>query len=176
MPGIRVDRFLASTAVLLVLTAAAGGALADPKSADKTASAVDTAMPMPEPAKVAAPAPTDSDKTANPAQTTDQPGTPAPTPAAATPVATPQPAGTADAPAATPTPAATPAEAAAPASTTPAATTLSAADAPIADQLHNLANGQFDHTIGNKKDRTQIAAFYSGRNYPPGGITERKLN
>ncbi len=30
MPGIRVDRLLTSTAVLLFLTAAAGGALAEP--------------------------------------------------------------------------------------------------------------------------------------------------
>jgi L,D-transpeptidase YcbB len=194
MPGPRVDRFLASTAVLLVLTAASGGAFADPKSVDMTASAVDTANPTLEPAKAAPPAPADSDKVANPAQTTDQPGTPAPaapaaaapaaTPAAAVPAATPQPAGTADAPAATPAPTATPAAAAAPASATPAAAaapatpaiTLSAADAPIADQLHDLSNGKFDHSIGNKKDRTQIDAFYSGRNYAPVWLTDGKPN
>ena len=175
MPGTRLDRFLASTAMLLVLTAA-GGAFADPKGVGMTASAVDTAI-SPEPANAAPPAPADSNKAATPAQTTDQQGTSTPTPAAAAPIATPaaaatpQPAGTADAPAAAP--AATPAATATP--PTPAIT-LSAADAPIADQLHDLANGKFDRTIGNKKDRTQIDAFYSGRNYAPVWITDGKPN
>jgi hypothetical protein len=41
MPGIRVDRLLTSTAVALLLAAAAGGALADPSSvsSDKPVSA-----------------------------------------------------------------------------------------------------------------------------------------
>ena len=40
-------------------------------------------------------------------------------------------------------------------------------DAAISDQLRELANGKFDHLISNKKDRMQIDAFYSGRNYKP---------
>jgi murein L,D-transpeptidase YcbB/YkuD len=49
-------------------------------------------------------------------------------------------------------------------------------DAPIAEQLRNLANGKFDPIIGSAKDRAAIDAFYSGRNYAPLWITEGKAN
>ena len=49
-------------------------------------------------------------------------------------------------------------------------------DAAIADQLRELATGKFDHVISNKKDRMQIDAFYSGRNYKPLWITDGKAN
>jgi murein L,D-transpeptidase YcbB/YkuD len=124
-----------------------------------------------------------------------------PTPTAATPPATPEPA-TAAAPASNastvPTTAAAPATAPAasvapaatanaPASTAPASNAnaaatpaagpaLSAADQSIADALHNLANGKFDQIIGDKRNRAQIDAFYSGRNYAPLWITDGKAN
>jgi len=75
---------------------------------------------------------------------------------------------------------AAPAAASAPA--TPAAATTAAAptptepDAAIAEQLRDLANGKFDRIIGNKKDRAQIDAFYSSRNYAPLWITDGKAN
>ncbi len=47
--------------------------------------------------------------------------------------------------------------AAAPADTSaPAATVAASPDAPIADQLHNLASGKFDQIIGNKQIRSQV--------------------
>ena len=85
-----------------------------------------------------------------------------------------------------------PAAATAPAATAPSTATVSAPatsnpataatpaavspDAAIADQLRDLANGKFDRVIGNKKDRSQIDAFYSGRNYKPLWITDGKAN
>jgi murein L,D-transpeptidase YcbB/YkuD len=156
MPGIRADRLLATTAVFLVLAAATGGALADPQSAAAPDSAVTAPAAAPDATKMAPPA-----------------GDQAPAalaPAAAAPAATPQPADTAAAPAASP--AAVPATAAAPAAAAPAVS----ADAPIADQLHNLASGGFDRIIGNKKDRTEVDAFYAGRNYAPLWITDGKAN
>jgi len=197
----RFDRFLASTAVLLVLSTAAGGALADPLKADIPDSAVNAAPATPDATT------TEHDKTAPPAQAaspvaTDQPVTAAPTPAAeiATPTpavaATPQPTATTSEPTASPAVVATPATIAAPETPTPAAAAtpapaapaaaaatpdtaapaVASADAPIADQLHNLASGGFDHVISNKKDRIQIDAFYAGRNYAPLWITDGKAN
>jgi L,D-transpeptidase YcbB len=49
-------------------------------------------------------------------------------------------------------------------------------DAPIAEQLHNLANGKFDRIIGSTKERESIDAFYASRNYAPLWITEGKPN
>jgi L,D-transpeptidase YcbB len=48
-----------------------------------------------------------------------------------------------------------------------AAPAVPAADAPVAEQLQALANGKSDGIIGNKQDKTSIAAFYSGHNYAP---------
>jgi murein L,D-transpeptidase YcbB/YkuD len=68
----------------------------------------------------------------------------------------------------------TPASApAAPAVTTP---TISEADAAISDQLRAISSGKFDRVIGNKKDRTLIDAFYSGRNYAAIWLTDGKVN
>jgi murein L,D-transpeptidase YcbB/YkuD len=51
-----------------------------------------------------------------------------------------------------------------------------AIDAPIIEQLHNLANGKFDRIIGSTKERTSIDAFYAGRNYAPLWLTDGKAN
>jgi L,D-transpeptidase YcbB len=60
--------------------------------------------------------------------------------------------------------------------TIPGPTTVVDVDAPIAEQLRNLANGKFDRTIGNKKDKASIEAFYAGRNYAPVWITDASAN
>jgi len=49
-------------------------------------------------------------------------------------------------------------------------------DAPIIEQLHNLANGKFDRIIGGTKEWTNIDAFYAGRNYAPLWLTDGKVN
>ncbi len=137
MSGIRIDRLLASTAVLLFLTAAPGAVLAE-----------DAAQPtntVTSPANTATDAASKSEQTATPA---------AAAPATATPAAT----------------------AAAPTETPPAAIAAAAPTDPVADQLHNLTAGKFDQIIGNKQIRTQIDAFYSGRNYAPIWITDGKAN
>ena len=197
MPGIRVDRFLASTAIVFLLCAAGGGAFADPP----TAASVNAALAAPvsplrrlrrDPTPQRSPQlhrmlhpprqipPQRQNQTTPPAQALlprprrrrlQRPLVPArplhrqrprpqhreirlrPSPSTAT-VGTP----------------ATPETAAAPAAAPPGP------DAAIADQLRDLANGKFDHMIGNKKDRTQIDAFYSGRNYKPLWITDGKAN
>jgi len=216
MPGIRLDRFLASTAVILFLSGAPVGALAEPASdagASSAAPAADSATaPAPADANKAAVTPSPSaDQTAAPAATlTPQPldspdlpptaeaatATPAstppdksantaesPAPAAATVPAAPTSPAAAAQPPETPTPAAvaTPALAPQPAETAakptaPAAIALSAADAAVADQLHNMSSGKFDRIIGSKKDRIVIDAFYSGRDYAPLWITDGKAN
>ena len=178
MSGIRVG-FLASTAVLLTLSAA-GGAFAEPQNADPannpgvTQSQDSSSVPP----AVAAPAPTQRQSPQRPfllprpLNGSARPGrgsrsAPAPTPAAAEAKPSPAPASTASEPAA-PAPAAAPAAVAAAPAPSP--------DQPIADQLHNLASGKFDRIIGNKKDRSEIDAFYSGRNYAPLWITDGKAN
>ena len=71
-------------------------------------------------------------------------------------------------------PAATPE--AAPPATAAAPTPPPGPDDAIAAQLRELSNGKFDHIIGSKKDRTQIEAFYSSRNYAPLWIADGKAN
>jgi murein L,D-transpeptidase YcbB/YkuD len=186
MSGIRAG-FLASTAVLLTLSAAAGGAIADPQNADPAnkdgaglTRSLDTSSTPPAATMPASPSP--AAPAADAAPTSAAPAADAaPEPAAAA-VATPEPAAPAPAPAAEATPApdstasvpAVPPAAAAPAAV--AAAPSPSADQPIADQLHNLASGGFDRIIGSKKDRTEIDAFYSARNYAPLWIADGKAN
>jgi murein L,D-transpeptidase YcbB/YkuD len=60
--------------------------------------------------------------------------------------------------------------------TIPGPPTVIEVDAPIAEQLRNLANGKFDRIIGNKKEKPSIEAFYAARNYAPLWITEGSAN
>jgi len=53
---------------------------------------------------------------------------------------------------------------------------LSAADAAVVDQLRNLSIGKYDRIVGNKKDRTIVDAFYSGRDYAPLWSADGKPN
>jgi L,D-transpeptidase YcbB len=170
MPGVRLDRVLASTAVVLLLAAAPVGAggkpLPGPGANGPSVGAPDTVATPPSTSP-------DADKaSANPADASPSAASPpAPdnlAPAATTaPAPSPQPAASEEAPE-TPTPAAV--------ATPPAAPAVNEADAAIADQLRNLANGKFDNLVGGKKDRMIIDAFYSGRNYQPLWITDGKAN
>ena len=203
MSGVRFNQLLASTAVVLVLAAAP--ALAGPNDMATTGSitpqpldspvlpptAGSTAMTTPAATPASAPAPAANEQpemptppakpaaatpapAPQPSQTADKPATPAPA-AATAPAPTPAPV-TATVPAATPAPAAaaTPATELAPAAA--AAPAVVSADTAIANQLRNLTSGKFDRIVGNKKDRTVIDAFYSGRDYAPLWITDGKLN
>jgi L,D-transpeptidase YcbB len=166
MPGVRINQLLASTAVVLLLAGAPAVTLAGPNDtgANAAATAPTPADADKAPASVATPQPLDSP---NLPATSTPPATAEPTPApaaAAAPAATPEPVTTASAPAA-------PAPAAA-----PAAPALSAADAAVVDQLRNLSSGKYDRIVGNKKDRTIVDAFYSGRDYAPLWITDGKVN
>jgi murein L,D-transpeptidase YcbB/YkuD len=182
MPGIRVDRLLTSTAVALLLAAAAGGALADPSSvsSDKPVSAAPASTAPASAAPVAAtPAATEAkpESTQGAAPVTAAPksdasGTATPSPAAAAPPAAqanPTPAAPSAATVSTPSDSGTDTAAAPPAAPP-------GPDAAISDQLRELANGKFDHLIANKKDRMQIDAFYSGRNYKPLWIADGKAD
>ena len=235
MPGVRIERFLASTAVVLFLSGAAGGALAEPKfgsmadastpaaaeapppavqsqlppaaqpaeapsepppPAIKPQTSADSSVDMTDrPTPAAAAEETSDQPAANPpSQPTDQPtggitsppSEEQPAPAAAeTPAATPsaQPVaatGGDEVPVVSPTPPAAnqanPAEPAAAPMPTPAAPTVAEADAPIAEQLRELANGKFDRFIGGKKERPAFEAFYAAHNYAPIWITDGKVN
>jgi murein L,D-transpeptidase YcbB/YkuD len=161
MSVVRLDRFLASTAVALLLTGAAGNVSAAPMT-DKQITA---AVPMPNTADVPPPTANDVDKAApkqsDPPTTTE---TPAPTDTKA---ATPAPADQATKPVPAETQTATPA---------PAAPALAPADAAIAEKLRDLANGKFDRIVGGKKERGMIDAFYSGRDYAPLWLTDGAAN
>ncbi|HEX4042290.1 MAG TPA: L,D-transpeptidase family protein [Xanthobacteraceae bacterium] len=184
MPGIRVDRLLVSTAVALLCCASA--ALADPASpaGDKPVSAA-PAVTTPAPAQDgAAAAAAPASQNSKDAVSKNADGSPAaagssPSPdTAAVPAA---PGASAETKPATPAATAPAATAATPAASSPETATAPAAPPPgpddaIADQLRGLGTGKFDHLITNKKDRTQIDAFYSGRNYKPLWITDGKPN
>jgi L,D-transpeptidase YcbB len=168
MPAVRINQLLASTAVVLLLAGAPAVTLAGPNDtgANATAAAPTPADADKTPAAVATPQPLDSpDLPATTGSTSPATAEPTPAPAAAAaPAATPEPTTTASAPAA-------PAPAAA-----PAAPALSAADTAVVDQLRNLSSGKYDRIVGNKKDRTIVDAFYSGRDYAPLWITDGTLN
>jgi len=200
MSGVRLERLLASTAVVVLLSGAPLGASAEPKAG----ASVEAVTPAPEGAAVAPPAasepgqpaakPTepagdatppaakpqaasDQPPATQPDQSSNQPAAASAAPATAAP-ATEQSVAPA---AAEPQPAAAiggdevPAVAVgAPPAATPNA--VADANAAISEQLHDLANGKFDRIIGGKKERAAIDAFYSGRNYAPLWITDGEPN
>jgi len=196
MPGFRVDRLLASTAIalLLVLPAAgtfagsennpAGDASTAPRQQAQAGNANQPAASEPaqkasndapavttKPQDAAAPANNSTEKPAAEAK-------PEPKPAASADTAQPsEPAKSA----AETKPAETKPGEAKPSDTavtgTPAAAPVAAGpDAAIAEQLRELGNGKFDRIIGSEKDRTPIEAFYSSRNYAPLWIADGKPN
>ncbi len=145
MPGVRLDQFLASTAIALVLTTAPIAAFADPLNGSDGAAATLTPQPLDSPnlpASRSGAAATVTAQSADPAPaaaTDNAPATTATTPAAPAAAATPAPApAAAPAPAvaaAPPPPAPVTASAPAPAATeTPAAAAATAAPAAQPDQ------------------------------------------
>ncbi len=116
MPGVRLDRFLASTAIVVLLSATAGGGVADPMGGGDTGAPAMTAAPATEgnsgqaaakregpadeaPAPDASAKPNQSDTAAKPHQSGEQPAAAAAAPPAKADQATGQPASTAAAPA-----------------------------------------------------------------------------
>ncbi|HXW48811.1 MAG TPA: L,D-transpeptidase family protein, partial [Xanthobacteraceae bacterium] len=225
MPGIRVDRFLASTAIALLLSFIGGATFADPAGSSRDAATPQTTAtsPAPESEKTANPAGAETaqkPQAESPAATTDSNEstgtvTPAASDAPTTAGAATTPPAAAETKPAETTPAevkpaadakpppdtdksgaaaeskpaeikptepssgtvANPPSATGPeAAPAPIAAAVTGPDGPIADQLRDLANGKFDHIIGDKKDRTEIDAFYSGRSYAPLWITDGNAN
>jgi L,D-transpeptidase YcbB len=172
MPGFRVDRLLASTAIALLLalpaTAAFAGSENSPTADANTAPRQDS-QPGNQPALSEPAAKASNDAADSGAKSAEAAETKAETkPGETKPAeAKPSDATVTSAPA---TPEATPpaATAAAPAAPGP--------DAAIAEQLHEIGNGKFDRVVGSKKDRTQIETFYSSRNYAPLWIADGKAN
>lgn len=196
MPGVRLDRFLASTAVIVLLSGAAGSASAEPKAGSimeaTTSPAATTVTPAPaDAASQPAAKPTEpAAETTNPAATakpqasSDQPDAATTKPEASSdqpseapidPAAAAAPATTAADEAPIPAIVAPPAPTPNDAAVTAAPTVVADANAPIAEQLRELANGKFDRIVG-KKERTALDTFYAGRNYAPLWITDGKPN
>ena len=196
MPGFRVDRLLASTAIALLLALPAAGTFAgsenNPAGNASTAprqqaqagnanqpAASELAQKASNDAPAVTTKPQDAAAPAN--NSTEKPAAeakPEPKPAASADTAQPsEPAKSA----AETKPAETKPGEAKPSDTavtgTPAAAPVAAGpDAAIAEQLRELANGKFDRIIGSEKDRTPIEAFYSSRNYAPLWIADGKPN
>jgi L,D-transpeptidase YcbB len=185
MASIRLDRFLASTALALLLCAG-GPALAEPPSDGQGAAAV-----------------TETSATAsNPAENSDEPGQSAEPSAdtAASPALDTAPASAAEpaerrAPAAAeapssnskpatasggdevPAPAATTSQGVAPNEPGAAPSTAVAdGNAAVTENLRDLANGKFDRLLGGKKERAAIDAYYSSRDYAPLWLADGKPN
>ena len=192
MPGFRVDRLLASTAIALLLALPAAGTFAG--SENNPAGNASTAPRQQAQAgnanQPAASEPAQKASNDAPAVTTKPQDAAAPAnnstekPAAeakpAAPADTAQPSEPAKSAAET-KPAETKPGEAKPSDTavtgTPAAAPVAAGpDAAIAEQLRELGNGKFDRIIGSEKDRTPIEAFYSSRNYAPLWIADGKPN
>ena len=192
MPGVRLNGFLASTAVALLLSVSAGSALADPiaqspggpdVAAPAAAAQPDKSAPPDAAAPVAGntnaavvPAPAEPQQSAEPAKQAETPN-----PAAAAPEATPAQTGSVTpvpeaAPAQTGAAAAEPAAAPPPAANAAPASTLPTADQAVADQLRNLSSGKYDRLLGGKSERTAVEAFYSGRSYAPLWISDGHVN
>jgi len=192
MPGFRVDRLLASTAIALLLALPAAGTFAGsennpagnastaPRQQAQAGNANQPAASEPaqkasndapavttKPQDAAAPANNSTEKPAAEAKPTAsadtaQPGEPAKSAAETKPAETKPGEAKPSDTAVTGTPAAAPVAA--------------GPDAAIAEQLRELGNGKFDRIIGSEKDRTPIEAFYSSRNYAPLWIADGKPN
>jgi murein L,D-transpeptidase YcbB/YkuD len=177
MPSVRLNRFLASTALVALISA--GSALAEPKAGMSMDAAPVTANPNEAAGKPdeSATQPAKPAEAAPPASAQPAVAAPAPKPQAAFGGDEVPTTGTVDNPPAaastesTAAPASPPAPAAA-----PAPTAVSEADTAVTSQLHELANGKFDRIVGGKKERATFDAFYSGRNYAPLWVTDGNAN
>ena len=196
MRNTRLDRFLAGTAVALVLpvafalTASAQDAGSPPAAAATEASpaAVEAAKPdaassaAPIEAKTEAPTgtveptaatetakPAPATETASPAEKTAEP------PASAKDVATETPKTPANADEARPSGPASVETTKTDAPAT-AAAAPSDANAPVAETLRELSAGKFDRLIGGRGKREEIEKFYAARNYAPLWIDKGALS
>src|SRR6516162_2478508 len=182
MPDSRVDRFLASTAMALLLVSSGATLATAANAASTAASDVQTDKAPPPAVSEFAPKPatdtsaklddTPAAADAKPASDVKPSGNTKPASAAENQPAPPVEAKPVETPAEKT--ADKPADAApAPSAANPAA---SGPDAAITEQLRELANGKFDRLFANKKYRPQIEAFYSNRNYAPLWIADGKAN
>jgi murein L,D-transpeptidase YcbB/YkuD len=157
MRGLRLDRYLAGTALALALAVPMGGAIG--QSAGMTDAQIEAAIPLPEPANIPPPSKAD----------VERPGTGFASPATAssparairvddvTATAKPETASKSEAvpaPAATDEAGATPPAVAAPAD-------------PVAEKLRELVGSRLSRLISNKSQRDGVAAFYGGREFAP---------
>ena len=193
MRGLKFDRLFATTAMVMALSIPAQAQVI---TETPPAAAVESKIPMPEPANVPPPSATDvapaTVGTITPAEqkpdtaaaeTPAQAAAPAETtaPAASTPAAAP----TEAAAPATPTPEAAPAETAAPAAapapapataTSPAAApAVAAADNPLSDKLRDLLP-KGDRFFSRRNERAAAEEFYKARNYAPLWIENAALS
>jgi murein L,D-transpeptidase YcbB/YkuD len=201
MPGLRVDRLLASSAIALLLALPGAGSFAGSENGP------DASTPPSQGAQADTPAAPESAQKASadaPAATAKPQESAAPiNNFAERPAAEAKPAAASDTTQsvggeakpeakseAKPAAEGKPAEAkpgdsvvtSAPAAASPEAAPTAAApaapgpDAAIAEQLRELSNGKFDRIIGSKKDRASIEAFYTSRNFSPLWIADGKPN
>jgi murein L,D-transpeptidase YcbB/YkuD len=193
MTGVRLDRFLASTAIALLLcaggTAFAGssGDQETPAATETTSSVSDQPAPASDPAMEAAPAsaadasPSESSAATaaepadQPATTAEQPAEPKVPSAAENPPAGPKPAAASGGDE-VPTPAASTSPTPAPNEPSAGATTVADGNTAITEKLRDLAGGKFDRMLGGKKERAAIEAYYASRDYAPLWLTDGKPN
>jgi L,D-transpeptidase YcbB len=193
MTGVRLDRFLASTAIALLLCAggtAFAGSSGDqdtPAATETTSSVSDQPAPASDPAMEAAPAsaadasPSESSAATaaepadQPATTAEQPAEPKVPSAAENPPAGPKPAAASGGDE-VPTPAASTSPTPAPNEPSAGATTVADGNTAITEKLRDLAGGKFDRMLGGKKERVAIEAYYASRDYAPLWLTDGKPN
>jgi L,D-transpeptidase YcbB len=198
MTGFRLDRFLASTAVALLLCAGSAAwaessgdqespaaTEAAPSTSDQPAASSDT---VPEAATDTAPAASEETSTLpspataaepadQPVTATEQPVEPKAPTTADTPAANRKPAAASGgddevpAAAASTSPSTLPSQ---PPATVP--TVVADGNSAITDKLRDIANGKFDRMLGGKKERAAFEAYYASRDYAPLWLTDGKPN
>ena len=170
------SRIIAAAVAAFVVTGAGIASAQDNPATRPAELAIDAAVPMPEPAKVAPPSPSDFSTlarglaTGEPVRTESKPEAKAADPAttaAAPPVEQPTPdqARKEAAPAAPPTP--TPPATVTPAEPPKSQTSIAAADQPIADRIKELLAAKAIRTLNRKEERAAAEAFYKERGYAP---------
>jgi murein L,D-transpeptidase YcbB/YkuD len=154
MRGLKFDRLFTTTALVLALSVSAQ---AQVFTETPSSAAIESKIPMPEPANVPPPSAADvaHPVTGSTPPPQNKPDTPAP--AASVPTAAPVDTAT---PAANPAPA--PATATAPATTPPVAATLD----PVGEKLRDLLP-KADRYFSRRNERAAAEDFYKARNYQP---------
>jgi L,D-transpeptidase YcbB len=196
MKVVRLDRFLASTAIALLLCAGSAAWAESsgdqdtpaatetiPSVSDEPAASADTAA---MPATDTAPGSDESTSTlqspAMSAEPANEPATAAEQPAqhkaptAADTPASPKPAAASGGGDEVPAPAASTSPSAAPNEPAAAPTTVADGNTPIAEKLRDLASGKFDRMLGGKKERAAFEAYYASRDFAPLWLTDGKPN